>query len=371
MDRNSISTTTTTYTQAPLGPDPHRPQDLPKELSGYQCLRIEYNPTSEYKLRKGEKTGWAVICAYTSRGQKEMNAIYVGGLEERKAQGYGEWHSEEERIAYHGGFKDNLAEGWGRYTDAWTEDWPEDWVRFLSDSEAHFRVKYEGGFKNGYFHGHGVMIFRDKSRYEGTWREGRRWGYGKYTRDNGSFYEFPVEGALHVDVNKRTETVIVDDPHRPSYTPLPPIAPAPAPQPQVIVVQQPAQQPPPQTYVTSPPIPAPQPMSVPMPHEQQVNASLAFQWGHGTVPSPPQTTTGPPGLAPYPAVDIPARPTTPSAIPVQFTQYPPRPVTPGSRHGSDAFVFAGGVATGGSPGALPYPDGGVSGSPPGGFYPHM
>ena len=292
-----------------------------------------------------------------------MNAIYVGGLEERRAEGYGEWHSEEEKIAYHGGWKDNVANGYGRFTDAWTQDWPDSWARFLpGDAESTARHTYGGGFLNGYFHGYGELTFKDKSKYEGSWKEGRRWGYGKYTRDNGQVVEFSTEAPKKPEPPKKEEPKKDDK--------------KPEPQPQVIVLQQ---QPQPyyQPVVTQPvlgqPV-VPQPV-VPVnnPHEHSANAGVAFTWGHGSAPQ----TLAQPQLA-YP-VEAPGRPVTPQPIPIQYTYgVPPRPLTPQPHHNSQSYLVT--VPTNpqpGTPGSPPYPDiqpVTLSGSPPnatGVFFPQM
>lgn len=193
-------------------------------------------PTSEYKLKKGDNTGWGVRVQYTSRSQKEVNAIYVGGYDDRQAQGYGEWHSQELDITYHGGWKDNFAEGYGMYCDSWTENWPNDWVKFLpTDAESDMYVKYEGGFKDGLFHGYGVMTFKDTSKFEGTFKEGRRFGYGQFTRRNGEVIEWQLEGAIKVDVKTEKEK---EKPHKKKDDKKEDQRPH-TPQPQVIFVQSP------------------------------------------------------------------------------------------------------------------------------------
>jgi hypothetical protein len=344
-----MTTTTVTFTPSPVKPN------VPLWLTGHQCPRVEYNPTSEYKLKKGEKTGWGVVCQFTSRSQKEMNAIYVGGLEDRHAEGYGEWHSEEEKMSYHGGWKDNLASGWGRYCDSWTENWPDGWVKFIpDDADSVLRYTYEGGFKDGYFHGYGELTFRDKSKFEGSWREGRRVGYGKFTKDNGTIIEFQLEGAEKPP--KKAE------PNKDK--------PKPEPQPQVIYVQQ---QPQPQLFqpvvYQQPPTPQPQPqIQVHQPHEHTANAGVQLQWGHGQG-SPPQQQAQPTYYyQPVPQqgqpIEIPARIHTPQPIPVQYSfgPQPPRPLTPVAqpgREGSQGYLWAmppgQSPGQGGTPGNPPYP----------------
>ena len=385
-----MTTTTVTVTPTPIKPD------VPLWLTGHQCPRIEYNPTSEYKFKKGEKTGWGVICQFTSRSQKEMNAIYVGGLEERRAEGYGEWHSEDEKIAYHGGWKDNVANGYGKFTDSWTQDWPDSWARFLpGDAESTAKYSYEGGFLNGYFHGYGELTFKDKSKYEGSWKEGRRWGYGKYTRDNGQIVEFSIEAIKKPDPpkkddkkdkkdEKKTEEKITETKtqviflQQPQQQPQQPVYQQPIyQQPQQQTVYQPVVAQPviAQPVIAQPVIPQPvipQPvLQVTNPHEHSANAGVSFTWGHG---SPTQTATQPQIV--YQPVE--ARPITPQPIPVQYT-YPPRPLTPQPHRNSQSYLVT--VPTNpqlGTPGSPPYPDIEpitLTGSPPNtstnAYFPHM
>jgi len=356
-----------------ITPGPAKP-NVPVWLTGQQCPRIEYNPTSEYKFKKGDKTGWGVICQYTSRSQKEMNAIYVGGLEDRRADGYGEWHSEDEKISYHGGWKDNVANGYGKYCDAWAVDWPDSWARYLpGESETEARHTYEGGFKDGMFHGYGVLSFRDKSKYEGTWKEGRRWGYGKYIKDDGTVIEFQIEGAVKPAKKDDKKDDKKKDENKDKKDENPP---------QVIVVQ--PQQP---QYVQPVVLPGQPVLQVPQPqpqgHDHQANVTISWGHGHG---SPPQTTATPQPQPTYiyqpvtvneQPVAIPVRPTTPTPIPVQFTYgSPPRPVTPQPpRQGSLVYAVPLTPQPQPTPGSPPYPDiqplnlGGSPGNTQ--YFPHM
>lgn len=377
---------TTTFTTVTITPTPARPDHLPEWLKdGRQGPRIEYNPTSEYKLKKGEKTGWGVIVQFTSRSQKEMNAIYVGGLEERRAEGYGEWHSEDEKLSYHGGWKENVACGWGRYTDSWTENWPDGWVRFLAaDATSEMFVQYEGGWKDGYFHGYGELTFRDTSKYEGTWKNGRRFGYGKYTRRSGEIIEWQIEGAIKVESKKDKKKEKKDEKTENTQ---------PA-QPQVVIVQPPAAPVAPQYPQTVYVGPDGKPIlqaGAGSSHEAfaQGQANVQFTLGHASqhqagvqlqqpqgyyyqpvqpgqpvlgtaVELPPRITTPTPQYAQQHAatqpIEMPARPITP--IPAQ---YAPRPVTPQppGRHPSQGFIWAPPQPqippAPGSPGNPPYP----------------
>jgi hypothetical protein len=350
--------TTTTITTSADGRPPQAP--VPKWISGHQCPKVEYNPTSEYKLKKGEKTGYGVVCQYTTRAQRDMNAIYVGGLDERTPEGYGEWHSEEEGLSYHGGWKNGLASGYGKFTDSWTTDWPDSWARFLpGDAESTAKIGYIGGFKEGYFHGWGELTFKDKSRYEGSWKDGRRWGYGKYIKDDGFTVEFQPDGYVKPEPKKEEK----HDEHKHDKPASP----------QYIYVQ------PAQPQFIQPVIQAPGPQIPQFPNEHKAQAGVSLTWGHGVQPpSPPQPgyLYSGPQAQPQGLVEIPFRPSTPQPIPVQFTVGgSSRPTTPQpGRHNSQPYPgqpLASPPA--GGPG-LPYPPDvnslsitetvNISGSPP-------
>jgi len=42
-------------------------------------------------------------------------------------------------------------------------------------------VVYEGEWKNGLRHGHGILKYRNGSVYDGLWERGMKWGQGKMT----------------------------------------------------------------------------------------------------------------------------------------------------------------------------------------------
>ena len=47
---------------------------------------------------------------------------------------------------------------------------------------------YRGAFKNGAFHGEGVLVFKDRGQYKGVWKEGALLS-GKYTFEDGLAHE--------------------------------------------------------------------------------------------------------------------------------------------------------------------------------------
>lgn len=49
--------------------------------------------------------------------------------------------------------------------------------------------EYYGEFKNGFFHGLGVLVISDGGKYEGNFELGRYHGYGVYTAQDKTKYE--------------------------------------------------------------------------------------------------------------------------------------------------------------------------------------
>ena len=50
-------------------------------------------------------------------------------------------------------------------------------------------TKYEGGWKDGTYHGQGTMTYSNGDTYEGEWKDGKHNGQGTYTYSDGSKYE--------------------------------------------------------------------------------------------------------------------------------------------------------------------------------------
>lgn len=57
--------------------------------------------------------------------------------------------------------------------------------RYSSD----YKLKYEGNFKEGFRHGYGKMIYKNGCKYEGEWENDRENGHGVFTWSQGSTYE--------------------------------------------------------------------------------------------------------------------------------------------------------------------------------------
>jgi hypothetical protein len=50
------------------------------------------------------------------------------------------------------------------------------------------KYEYQGEFKDNRYHGHGVLI-NDVGAYEGQFANGSKTGYGKFTWNDGSYYD--------------------------------------------------------------------------------------------------------------------------------------------------------------------------------------
>jgi len=80
------------------------------------------------------------------------------------------WPTVEGTCTYEGDFLDDLKHGQGRYT----------W--------ANNKVFYVGDWERGKRCGHGVCVYPDEGRYEGTFRDNLRHGRGIFTFPDGSSY---------------------------------------------------------------------------------------------------------------------------------------------------------------------------------------
>lgn len=156
----------------------------PHELTGsHQVSYVYFDVSNEYKLRYGKETGWGALLRSDSSG---FCAVYEGGLHERHAVGQGQLHTKSQRFSYFGGWRENVASGWGIWSDSWTVYWPEGAVAPLNEPPVPWTMKYEGGFKNGYFHGYAELTWNTGAYYKGSWKEGRRHGSGVYVTGDGN-----------------------------------------------------------------------------------------------------------------------------------------------------------------------------------------
>ena len=106
---------------------------------------------------------------------------WSGDCVDGKASGEGRvvWRGSYGESVYEGGYRDGKTHGHGIYTR-------EDGLR------------YEGELRDGKPHGHATVSFVNGDGYEGEWRDGKRHGHGTYTWATGGRYEGEFrEGEFH------------------------------------------------------------------------------------------------------------------------------------------------------------------------------
>lgn len=64
--------------------------------------------------------------------------------------------------------------------------------------------KYTGGYKNGKYHGAGVIEYRNGDRFEGYFQEGKANGFGRYFLSNGDVLEGMWEKQKYVGPGRYT-----------------------------------------------------------------------------------------------------------------------------------------------------------------------
>ena len=172
----------------------------PLLLTGsHQGQYICFNVSKDYELRHGKETGWGSLIASGSFG---FTAVYEGGLHEKNAVGQGQLHIQSQKFSYFGGWLENVASGWGKWSDSWTVYWPEGPMAPMKGPAEPSTMKYEGGFKNGYFHGYGELTWNTGAYYKGSWKEGRRHGRGVYVSKDGNdryYWEPEVRDQHDID----------------------------------------------------------------------------------------------------------------------------------------------------------------------------
>ncbi|KAH3731632.1 2-isopropylmalate synthase [Pelomyxa schiedti] len=124
--------------------------------------------------RVQQMQGWGVLRRVVSNmgipnhgeGGGATRTVYEGQWYRDKWHGCGTWHSPETGDIYHGEFDQGKRSGYGRmlFGD----------VKLCGGS-------YVGGWKDGVFHGRGVRIWDDGTRYEGDWVSGKENGAGTKT----------------------------------------------------------------------------------------------------------------------------------------------------------------------------------------------
>jgi hypothetical protein len=94
-------------------------------------------------------------------------SVYTGSFANNVRSGYGVFNGTEE-------------EGWS-YTGEWANDQKEGrGVETVYLLEAK-RAVYDGGFRDGVYHGHGRYEYASGDVYEGPWKDGKQHGRGRFT----------------------------------------------------------------------------------------------------------------------------------------------------------------------------------------------
>lgn len=58
---------------------------------------------------------------------------------------------------------------------------------------------YEGKFKEGYYHGNGVLKWENGDVYEGSWKRSRMDGPGLFKRNDGSILKGSFKNNYYID----------------------------------------------------------------------------------------------------------------------------------------------------------------------------
>lgn len=111
---------------------------------------------------------------------------YVGETVKGKYHGYGvfEWNDGDK---YEGEFKDNLRHGKG-------------FMFYYRNQFSHYEnpINYRGDFQKGSIDGSGLMFYNNGALYTGQFRNGMRYGKGRYYRGDyeyvGNFYNNMMHG---------------------------------------------------------------------------------------------------------------------------------------------------------------------------------
>ncbi|KAH3714385.1 hypothetical protein Pelo_19105 [Pelomyxa schiedti] len=98
--------------------------------------------------------------------ERTVETVYEGQWKGHKWHGCGTWHSPETGDIYHGEFDHGKRSGYGR---------------MLFGDDKWCGGSYVGGWKDDVFHGRGVRIWDDGTRYEGDWVSGKENGAGTKT----------------------------------------------------------------------------------------------------------------------------------------------------------------------------------------------
>ncbi|XP_070561025.1 MORN repeat-containing protein 1-like isoform X3 [Ptychodera flava] len=131
-----------------------------------------------------------------ARVKKQGN--YVGETRKQLREGYGKYIYSNSFYTYEGEWRDGKKHGHGKLL---MKDGSYYEGEFIHGEIAghgtrywsHNKNTYSGQFENGELEGHGVMTYADSSRYEGAFQRNKREGHGELTDADGGIYE----GSFH------------------------------------------------------------------------------------------------------------------------------------------------------------------------------
>lgn len=83
------------------------------------------------------------------------------------------WLNSSEK--YYGAWENNLQNGFGCHI----------WLEGKGEKKL-LRNRYEGNWKDGERHGHGVFFYANGSKYDGEWHRNLKQGFAVFTEDNGN-----------------------------------------------------------------------------------------------------------------------------------------------------------------------------------------
>ena len=134
---------------------------------------------------------------------------YFGEVLNGIPNGKGQWIGEERGRFYDGGFKNGKFHGTGQYSWPTGESYTGSYVNGIIQGRGLIKwadgESYEGSFENGIIQGHGLFKYANGDSYEGSFVNGIRQGYGLYKWANGDSYFGMFHNGQIVDEAKEEE----------------------------------------------------------------------------------------------------------------------------------------------------------------------
>ncbi|XP_068096772.1 MORN repeat-containing protein 1 isoform X2 [Hyperolius riggenbachi] len=136
----------------------------------------------------------------TSRKVNRMSHHYVGDVKKQLRDGYGLYVYTNSFFRYEGEWKGGKKHGHGKLLFRDGSYYEGEFVHgeITGNGLRYWAAsgnKYSGEFQEGELHGHGVLLYKDGGRYEGEFVLGVREGHGFLVDKNGQTYS----GAFHKD----------------------------------------------------------------------------------------------------------------------------------------------------------------------------